>query len=334
MARFGYLSIMARRPRVEFPGALYHVISRGNHGQNVFRAPADYGRYGHLLERYQTRYGFLLYAYVLMPTHVHLLLETGAIPLSKIMQGLQQSYTLYFNRRYQVSGHLFQGRYNALLCQKDAYLLELVRYLHLNPVRARLVQTPEGYRWSSHRVYLAGESGGGVTVTPVLARFSRTRAQAVREYRRFIRAGRRQGQRPDLYRATEQRYLGDEAFITQIERQRPEREPPRPVQIPLPDVAAAVSRATGVALDLITAASRHRAAARARALIAYLAREVGGIPLTTTAHYLGRDQATLSIGLRKLGDQQAADPALRALIGRLSEVLRRGRRVKYKIINV
>ncbi len=325
---------MARRPRVEFPGALYHVISRGNHGQNVFRAPADYGRYGDLLERYQARYDFLLYAYVLMPTHMHLLLETGETPLSKIMQGLQQSYTLYFNRRYQVSGHLFQGRYKALLCQKDAYLLELVRYLHLNPVRARLVQAPEAYRWSSHRAYLAGESGGGVTVAPVLARFSRTRAQAVREYRHFIRAGRRQGQRPDLYRATEQLYLGNEAFITQIERQRPEREPPRPVQISVSDVASVVSRATGVPLDLITAASRHRGAARARALIAHLAREVGGIPLTTTAHYLRRDQATLSIGLRKLGGQGVGDPALRALIGRLSRGLRRGRRAKYKIINV
>lgn len=322
---------MARPPRVEFPGALYHVISRGNHGQKVFRVPADYARYAALLEQYRMRYDFLLYAYVLMPNHAHLLLETGASPLSRIMQGLQQSYTLYFNRRYRLQGHLFQGRYKALLCQKDLYLLELVRYLHLNPVRAGLVATPQAYRWSSHYTYLTGKGSPGVNITPVLARFGRTRTLAVREYRHFIQAGHGQGHRPDLYRATDQQYLGDEAFLKDVTRRRPDHAPPRPVQITLPEVAAAVSRATGVDRHSITAKSRERAAAQARALIAYLAREIAAIPIATSARYLARDQATLSIGIRRLAQQQAIEPELQALIGRLDQALRRGRRVKHRI---
>ncbi|MBM2805453.1 MAG: hypothetical protein HW419_3346, partial [Deltaproteobacteria bacterium] len=98
---------MGRKPRVHFPGALYHVIVRGNQRQATFRSDADRRRYLELLNQYRTRYGFHLYAYVLMSNHVHLLLEVGETPLAKAMQGLQQSYTLYFNRKYQLVGHLF-----------------------------------------------------------------------------------------------------------------------------------------------------------------------------------------------------------------------------------
>lgn len=150
---------MARKPRVHFPGALYHVISRGNQRQQIFRSASDRSHYLQLLSRFHSRYGFRLYAYVLMGNHVHLLLETGPTPLSKIMQGLQQAYALYFNHKYRLVGHLFQGRYKALLCDRDSYLLELVRYLHLNPVRSMLVKDPSLYPWSSHGAYLGKASG-------------------------------------------------------------------------------------------------------------------------------------------------------------------------------
>ena len=124
---------MARRPRVEFAGGLYHVICRGNQQQAISRSDADRKYYLESLERYRQRYGFKVYAYVLMSNHVHLLLVTGEVPLSRIIQRLQLRYTGYFNRKYNKVGHLFQGRYKAILCDRDAYLLELVRYLHLNP---------------------------------------------------------------------------------------------------------------------------------------------------------------------------------------------------------
>ena len=147
---------MARKPRVEYSGAFYNVICRGNQRQVIFRSDPDRKYYLQRLETYRKRYGFTLYAYVLMSNHVHLLIETGEIPLSKIMQGLQFTYTRYFNRKYRKVGHLFQGRFKAILCDREAYLLELVRYLHLNPGRIRSPVDPWKYRWSSHAAYWEG----------------------------------------------------------------------------------------------------------------------------------------------------------------------------------
>jgi putative transposase len=142
---------MARKPRLEFESGLYHVIVRGNERQKVFREEEDFLKYLAFLGDYKDRYGFRLYAYVLMEMHVHLLLERGHVPLSKILQGINQRFTMYFNWRHGTVGYLSQGRYKAILCDRDAYLFSLVKYLHCNPVRAGMVQQPGEYRWSSHR---------------------------------------------------------------------------------------------------------------------------------------------------------------------------------------
>jgi REP element-mobilizing transposase RayT len=106
------------------------------------------------LSDYKNRYGFHLYAYALMKNHLHLLVEVEEVPLGRIMQSLLFRYTRYFNRLHGEVGHLFQGRYKAILCDKDAYLLELVRYIHLNPVRAKIVKEPEGYVWTGHLSFI------------------------------------------------------------------------------------------------------------------------------------------------------------------------------------
>ncbi len=125
---------MARPLRVELEGGLYHVIVRGNERRNVFRDDADRRRYLARLVFYVEKLSFRLVAYCLMDNHVHLAIERGKVPLSRIMAGLQSSYTQYFNRRHGRSGHLFQGRYKAFLVEKDRYALALVRYIHENPV--------------------------------------------------------------------------------------------------------------------------------------------------------------------------------------------------------
>jgi len=117
---------MARRPRLFAPGLLYHVIARGNHRQKTFQTEQDYEAYLERLAKYRQKYGFVLYIYCLMPNHIHLLLEVSGEPLSKFMQGLQQSYTQYFDRAHHKVGHLFQGRYQAIVCEKEEYLLALV----------------------------------------------------------------------------------------------------------------------------------------------------------------------------------------------------------------
>jgi len=131
---------MARPLRVELEGGLYHVIVRGNERRNVFRDDADRRRYLARLVFYVEKLSFRLVAYCLMDNHVHLAIERGKVPLSRIMAGLQSSYTQYFNRRHDRSGHLFQGRYKAFLVEKDRYALALVRYIHENPVKARVVE--------------------------------------------------------------------------------------------------------------------------------------------------------------------------------------------------
>src|SRR3989339_920155 len=163
---------MARKPRIEVEGGFYHVIVRGNQRQKVFREEQDFLKYHEFLSDYKDRYEFWLHAYVLMETHVHLLWETGQVPLSKILQGVNQRFTMYFNWRHGTVGHLFEGRYKAILCDRDAYLLSLVRYLHYNPVRAGMVRQPEEYRWSSHRTYLGLNEDGLVDTGIVLGMFS------------------------------------------------------------------------------------------------------------------------------------------------------------------
>ena len=208
---------MARKPRVHFTGALYHVMSRGNQGQKIFKDDRDCERYLDFLREGQKRFGHRLYAYVLMGNHVHHLIEIGQTPLSKVMQNILFRYTRYWNRRYKKTGHLFQGRYKAILCEKESYLLELIRYLHLNPVRSKIVNDPGDYAWSSHGAYLRGEAKTWISVDEVLPHWGKGRAQAITGYRGFVLDGLTEGHRDDLYKVIDQRYLGDDAFVERVE---------------------------------------------------------------------------------------------------------------------
>src|SRR6185503_5774088 len=162
---------MARKARAEVDGGLYHVITRGNNRRQIFNSPADYEKFLSLLTRQKARLPFFLYAYCLMTNHVHLLIERQADSIGRIMHRLLTGYSQYYNRRYRRVGHLLQGRHKAILCQSDRYLAELVRYIHLNPVRAKMVSEPEEYAYSSHRAYLGLEAAGIVDVEPVLRHF-------------------------------------------------------------------------------------------------------------------------------------------------------------------
>jgi REP-associated tyrosine transposase len=316
---------MARPTRIDFPGALFHVIARGNQGDRTFRDPSDFGKYQVLLQRYQERYRFGLYAYVLMPNHLHLLVETGAVPLAKIMQGLQQSYTAYFNKKYRLRGHCFQGRYKAILCDQDAYLLTLVRYLHLNPVRSRLVRLPGRWRWSSHGAYLGSVAAGWVAADRVLGQFGRDRAKARGAYQRFLAEGVPEGHRKDLYEIIEQRYLGGEAFIEVTERNarhRPDRPRIRPS---LDECIRAVCDVLAVPPESLGSQDRSGNLPTARALLAYVCREDAGIPYAKVAKVVNRAQVTLSLQVQRLRCRLEAEPGLARILDRVVMGLRGGR---------
>ena len=164
-------SILARKPRIWYPGASYHLTSRGNRRAAIFYDPDDRYMYLSLLEQTRNQYPFHLHAYCLMTNHIHLLLETIDTPTKDIMKKLHSLYAIYFNKRHRTSGHLFQGRYHAELIQTDPYLLEVSKYIHLNPVEAKMVKRPESYRWSSYTAYISSTTHPHVCTERILSYF-------------------------------------------------------------------------------------------------------------------------------------------------------------------
>lgn len=180
---------MARQLRIEYEGAFYHVTSRGNQREKIFWDDKDREEFLRILKRTKERYGYLLHAYVFMENHYHLLVETPHVNLKQIMQNINTSYTVFVNRRHRRSGHLFQGRYKAFIADKESYLLELGRYIHLNPVKAGIVKGASSYRWSSYREYI---HGGGQKITDTddtLYYISKRRTIAVKKYKKFVDGG-------------------------------------------------------------------------------------------------------------------------------------------------
>lgn len=288
------------------------MLARGNQRRTIFRDASGYRRYAELLARYQQRHGFTLYAYVLIPNHLHLLI----------------SPTRHFNLRHRLVGHCFQGRYKAILCQSDAYLMELVRYLHLNPVRAGLSPSADRYIWSSHHLYLKSRDAEGVAVESVLRRFSEGRHRAVVAYRAFVEVGLPSGHRKDLYDVIDQRLLGGEHFAERMERKIRQAEPKPPVDVPMQVIARQVARALGIPEIHMGGRGRSRAAALARAVAAHLAREEAGLPINAASRYFGRDEATVSLALQRLENPLATDTHLSARLTLLRRVVRRGARRK------
>jgi putative transposase len=141
---------MARGSRLVLDNCSYHIMARGNQKQVTFIEEADFLKYIELLKHYKAKYRFRLYGYCLMPNHIHLILEVkNGSDLGKIMQGLNQTYTIWFNEKYKKVGHLWQGRYKSMVIQKNKYMLDCLEYVELNPLRANLVRTPSEYPWSS-----------------------------------------------------------------------------------------------------------------------------------------------------------------------------------------
>lgn len=181
---------MGRPLRVQYPGAFYHITSRGNERKAIFSSKRDREQFLSYLESASERYGAVIHVFCLMSNHYHLLLETPHSNLSQIMHHINGAYTNYFNKKRRRSGHLFQGRYKAILVEKDAYCQELSRYIHLNPVRAKLVEDPLEYPWSSYPYYVgAKERPDWLKTDDILGYFAKGRSKARRLYKQFVESG-------------------------------------------------------------------------------------------------------------------------------------------------
>ncbi|NOU10517.1 MAG: addiction module toxin RelE [Nitrospira sp.] len=217
---------MARPLRLEFSGAVYHVTSRGNARQNIVVDDRDRLQFLTLLAHVVDRYGWLCHAYCVMDNHYHLLFETPQPNLSLGMRQLNGRYTQNYNRRHERVGHLFQGRFAAILVEKETHLLELCRYVVLNPVRANMVSHPRHWVWSSYRATVGETTASPFLTTDwILSHFGQRVGPAQEQYRTFVAEG-RGGPRP-WEQLTGQIYLGSESFIANHQPDRVIRDIPR-----------------------------------------------------------------------------------------------------------
>ena len=317
---------MARPPRLEVPGGLYHVIVRGNERKAVFRDDADRSKYMERLAGYRDKFGFQLLAYCLMDNHVHLAIETGKVPLSRIMAGQQSSYTQYFNWRHERVGHLFQGRYKAFLVEEDPYALALIRYIHENPVKAGIVEKPEQYAWSSDRYYRKGKGPVWLDIDRVLRMLGRSRSAAVRSYRRLMREEIEEPYEDVLTWGGAVK--GDEAFADRVLQSIGE-----PAVVPrgltIERIVKMVAREAGLDPGRMRGPSRERDVSRGRQMTTWLAREVGRISVAQSAKYFGRSGGAMLAGVNRLEEQLASDASLRRALARMrSELLDRGKPIE------
>ena len=205
---------MARPLRIEYEGAHYHVTTRGNERKAIFRDAIDRRKFLELLRRAVEQFDIRVHAYVLMDNHYHLMVETRRAGLNRALRYLNGVYTQSFNRRHKRVGHLFQGRYKAILVEKDSYLVELSRYIHLNPWRVKRDIDPIKYPWSSLGYYLGTRSvPPWFTVTEVLHQFGRKGKSG---YREFVEDGMRQGMRTPWADVRGQAVIGSEGFIEEV----------------------------------------------------------------------------------------------------------------------
>lgn len=180
---------MPRTARIAPAGYVYHLLTRGNNRQDVFKEEKDYENYIEILRRYKERYGFKVYHYVLMTNHVHLVVEPveGSGSLSEIMKGINLSYAQYFKNRYKHFGHFWQDRYKSIIVSKDDYLLACGSYVELNPVRARIVEDPKDYKWSSYKIYAYGSSSPIVDEHQMYQGLSGNENERRKRYREFVK---------------------------------------------------------------------------------------------------------------------------------------------------
>ncbi len=214
---------MARPLRIQYDGAVYHVTSRGNERKPIFKDKADREIFLNLLRRVNEKYHWVCHTYCLMDNHYHLVIETPQGNLSGGMRQLNGVYTQRYNRRYSRVGHLFQGRFNAILVQKESYLLEVCRYVVLNPIRASLVKDPSAWKWSSY----TGTGGLSrpndcLTIEWMLSQFGSSKGDAQRRYRQFIKEGM---EKDSIWKELKgQSLLGDETFIRRLGPQMKEHQ--------------------------------------------------------------------------------------------------------------
>jgi putative transposase len=311
---------MARKPRIHYPGAVYHVILRGNARQDIFFDDKDRYRFYLFMQEGIERFGHRVFAFCLMTNHVHLALQVGEVSLSRIMQNLTFRYTRWINWRLKRSGHLFQGRYKSVLVDEDTYLLELCAYIHLNPVRASMVEVPESYPWSSHKAYLGKELIPWLNTDYILPQFSTTLSSARRQFVEFVVERSKDGHQEEFYGkgSMDNRVMGEDRFVENVL----EKTESIPVRKPgIEEVLQEIKKLYDMQEEDIAATGQKRLQSEARSMAAWAVHELTDEPLTKLAVRLGRDPSSLSAAIRRLELRRKNEAACEEKVSKLRDCL-------------
>ena len=318
---------MARKSRIHYPGAVYHVMLRGNAKQAVFQGDEDYSRFEYILSQGMDQYGLVLHAYCWMKNHVHMALQVIEQPLPKLMQNLSQRYTHWFNKKYDRVGHLFQGRYKAILVQKDGYMAELIRYIHFNPVRAQIVKYPEQYPLSSHNAYAGRiKAPEWLKIEMGLSRFGRTESNARNSYLNFMGQAAKKEVLDQLRcgSSRENRILGSDDFILDVLRKNYETEV---AHITMERLFGIVAEIYDVLPQEISSASRQRHVAEARAMAVMAGMDCCGFLLTDLARYVNREMSSLGRQVKSVRARMKRSVSMRTKMDMITSQIMSNRQV-------
>lgn len=320
---------MPRNSRIDAPGALQHIIVRGIARTKIFKDDTDrhsfLDRLGNIIAESTTR----CFAWALIPNHFHLLLKTGDAPVATTMRRLLTGHAVFYNKRHKRSGHLFQNRYKSILCQEDAYLLELVRYIHLNPIRAKIVKDIEAlgkYPFSGHSALMGKVKNDWQDIETVLSLFGKKLGVARRQYRTFVKKGATQGRRMDLIggglirsaggwaavkamrkqkmvQKSDERILGDSAFVAQVlstsQEQMERKHTLAAKRYNLDKVTERVSNLMNLEPSEIWAAGKERRKVAARSLLCFWAVRELGISMAELSRQLKLSISGISLSVKR-----------------------------------
>jgi REP element-mobilizing transposase RayT len=279
-----------RKPRLHVPAAFYHVTLRGNHRQDIFFSPDDRVLLNGIVAEVIPHYGARLHAYCWMTNHVHMLVQVSDTPLGRIMLRIASRYARELQARFHTTGHLFERRYHAVLVDADAYLLELARYIHLNPVRARMAAAPADYPWSSHHAYLGQRSESWVTTEFALSLFHPELHSAHLAYQRFVHDPSMPTDSPlKSINQNDKRILGNDTFAAKLLGSAWQPRSRKTLDMLMEEACEQFKTSR----DALMSASRSRHLTHARAWVAHQALLLRITTLTRVAEVLGRTDSAL-----------------------------------------
>lgn len=282
---------MARSKRYHIPGSLYHVMLRGNDGQDIFFTDEDRCAMCFLLQEGTERYGHRIHAFCFMKNHIHLLIQVSTIPISKIIQNLAFRYSQRINKRNERKGHLFQGRFKSILIEEHTYFLRLLRYIHMNPVRAKLVNNPEDYFWSGHNVYLCKNEITWLTVDYGLSKFDKIKELAKMRYLDYVLKKESPKELEELRKGfKEGQVLGDDIFLKIVKEKNQTKAE---MIFSSEDILNAVCHVLEIPKEIVLSTGKSQKASFARGLFAMVAKE-RGISIEKIASLMSRDGSTIS----------------------------------------